>query len=203
MKYKEKQKLWLNNVKELSKVNEWKFKSYFIFKVVNDFFFSSTFYVSLKENSISGWLGYKPLNIDNVFWDIIDELPNKKMPLSFRAEAAFCVREINYYNYKIDINDELNPEIEIKEALNTIDKNVNDKTKRVKTLTDFQSEMLENEKLNSVGIITSLIEQRKFDDALGKINEYKKNNFNSGFNFENKDFYDLAKEYCNNNITKK
>lgn len=72
MKYKEKEKLWLSKIKE-NKSKDWKFKGWFIFKNLNEFFFSSSFYVSLKENKISGYLGYKPMNIDNIFWDIIDE----------------------------------------------------------------------------------------------------------------------------------
>ncbi len=74
MKYKEKEKLWLKSIKELCKTDGWKFKGYFIYKAVNDLFFSAYFYVSMKENAISGWIGYKSLNIDNIFWDIIDEL---------------------------------------------------------------------------------------------------------------------------------
>jgi hypothetical protein len=59
--------------------------------------------------------------------------------------------------------------------------------------------MLEDEESNSVGIITALIEQREIKSALSKINEYKTNEFNSGFRFGDKDFYGLAKEYCNYN----
>jgi hypothetical protein len=144
MKYKEKEKLWLKSVKDLSKSDGWKFKSYFIYKIVNDFFFSSTFYISLKENAISGYLGYKPLNIDNIFWDIINEHPNKKRPLSFRAEAAFCIREINYFEYKIDIPNELNPEFEISELLKAIDIQVFEKNKNIQTLTDFNRLSIRN-----------------------------------------------------------
>lgn len=196
MKYKEKEKLWLQVIKNLSKSSGWKFKGYFIYKIVNDFFFCSFFYVSMKENAISGWLGYKPLNIDNVFWEIVNEQPNKRMPLSFRAEAAFCVREITFFNYKIDINDILNPENEISELLERIDSNFLEKSRVVQTTADFQSEMLINEKLNSVGIITGLIEQGKIQSALNKISEYQNKEINSGFGFGDKDFYDLAKNYC-------
>lgn len=196
MKYKEKEKLWLTSIKELSKTDGWKFKGHFIFKVIGDLYFSSNFHVSMKENAISGWLGYKTMNIDNIFWDIIEEQPNKKMPLSFRGEAAFCVRSINYFQYKIDIKDESNPKSEIHNLLKSIDEKIIQKANNIKTLADFRAEMLENEKSNSVGIITSFIEQEQFDNALSKIKEYKNQDFSSGFRFGDKDFYDLAKEYC-------
>ena len=199
MKYKEKEKLWLKSIKELSKNDGWKFKGYFIYKVINDLFFSTYFYVSRKENAISGWIAYKPLNIDNIFWDIIDEQPNKKKPLSFRAEAAFCVRELNCFRYKVDVKDEFNPDSEIIELLQTIKEKVGLKSSKIRSLTDFQTELMENEKLNCVGIITLLVEQGQIDNAIHKISEYKENKFNSEFRFGSKDFFDLAKEYCNKN----
>lgn len=197
MKYKEKEKLWLSKIKE-NKSKDWKFKGWFIFKNLNEFFFSSSFYVSLKENKISGYLGYKPMNIDNIFWDIIDEQPNKKMPLSFRGEAAFCVREINFYKFNIEIKDELKPEKEIIDLLVNIDKEVSDKINSIKKPTDFRIELLEDEESNSVGIITSLIEEHKFTEALEKIKLYKENDYNSGFGFGDDDFYDLAEKYIKN-----
>lgn len=200
MKYKEKEKLWLTTIKEKSKADAWKFKSHFIYKSFDNLFFSSTFYVSRIENAISGWLGYKTVNIDNVFWDIIDEQPNKKMPLSFRGEAAFCVRSINYFNYKVDIKDELNPDKELSELLRSINSKVSEKSKIVRTISEFQTDLLRGEKENSVGVITGYIEQGQIDNAVAKIKEYKSQRYNSGFRFEdNKDFYDLALDYCKKN----
>lgn len=136
------------------------------------------------------------MNIDNVFWDIIDEQENKNMPLSFRGDAVFCVWAINLFKFRIDIHDELNPQPEIKELLKTIDKKVFEKSNIIKSTTDFRTEMLENEKSNCVGILTSFIEQHLFENALSKIEEYKSLKFNPVFSCGNKDFYDLAKEYC-------
>ena len=199
MKNKEKEKLWLKTVKELCKKDGWKFKGYFIFKQVDNLFFCSNFYANGKENKIIGWLGYKTMNIDNVFWNIIDEQRNKEMPLSFRGEAAFCVRDINYFDYNIGIKDELNPEPEINSLLDTIKSKVISKCDSIKTLDDFRIEMLKEEKYNTVGIITSFIEQGQFEKAMLKIKEYKMNKLSSGFGFGDKDFYDLAKDYCEKN----
>lgn len=83
MTNKEKEKLIFKNIKLLSKKQLWKFKSYFIFKVVNDFFYESNFYINSKENKISIWLAFKPFSIDNVFWDITDLNNNKKKAIKF------------------------------------------------------------------------------------------------------------------------
>jgi hypothetical protein len=187
---------WLTKVKEFSKVGNWKFKSYFIFKVIDNLYFVSNFFIDPKGNSISVWVEYKTVNIDNIFWDIIGEQANKNMPLSFRGEAAFCVRGLSFYEHKILIADELNPESEIKELLLLTDRAVATKASEVKTLNDFRIEMLHDEKRNTVGVITSFIEQGQPDIALLKIAEYQEHKLSSGFGFGDKDFYDLAKEYC-------
>ena len=200
MKNIEKEKLWLNKVKELSKASNWKFKSYFIFKVIDNLFFSANFFINAKENSISVCVEYKTFNIDNVFWDVIGEPNNKKMPISFRSDAAFCVRGLNFYEHKIYIEENLKPEKSITELLTLIDKSVAEKADKIWTLNDFKIEMFSNEKSNSVGIVTSLIEQEQSEDALLKIEEYKRRKISSGFGFGDKDFYDLAKEYCEKNL---
>lgn len=197
MKYKEKEKLWLSIIKDQSKAQDWKFKGYFIYKAIGDFFFSASFYVSRNENAISGYLDYKPLNIDNVFWDIIDEIPNKTRPLSFRAEAAFCVRELNLFRYEINIANEAYPQAEIDALLKTITTKVNEKLEKIKVSpNNFYEEMMENEKDNGTGIVTFLIEHGEFEKALIKIDEYKADKVKSGIGLGQKDFYDVAKEYC-------
>lgn len=195
MKNKEKEKLWLKKVKELSKTDGWKFKRSFTFKTIDELYFSSSFYVSMRDSTISGWLGYKTLNIDNIFWDIIDEQGNKTMPLSFRSEAAFCVRNLNYFDYKIKIQDELNLESEIIDLLKSINEKVLEKASAIKSIIDFRNDLLKDEKRNCVGILTTFIEQKQFENALTKIKYYRERGINSGFGFGNKDFFDLTEEY--------
>ena len=199
MTNKEKEKFWLKSVKEVSKNYGWSFKGNFIFKTIDEFFFASHFYANGKTNEVFGWSDYKPLNIDNVFWDIINEQANKKMPLSFRGEAVFCVRRIQYFDFRVNINDPLNPETEITQLLKTINDNVLIKHSIIKTLDDFRTDMLKKEDYNTVGIITSFIEERQFEKALSKIAEYRANKFRCGFGFEGRDFYDLAEEYIKKN----
>ena len=196
MKYSEKEKLWMKIVKEVSKTYGWKFRSFFVFKVVGKHFFCSYFFVRRGKNVIAGFSGYKPMNIDNVFWDIIDEPLFKEMPLSRRGDAVFCVREFSYFEYEIEIKDELNPKPEIEKLLKKIDKQVIIKSNNSRNMTEFRNDLLGNEKFNTTGIITSFIEQGHFEKALSKIEEYKLKKIPAGLGFGDKDFYDLAKEYC-------
>ena len=199
MTNKAKEKFWLLKIKQVAKNEGWKFKGNFIFKAVDELYFSSHFYVNGKTNELSGWLDYKTINIDNVFWDIIDEQPNKKMPFSFRGEAAFCVRPINYFHFNVVINDLFNPEPQVEQLLQKINFKVTEKSKAIRTIDDFRSDMLREEKSNTVGIVTSFIAQGQFKQALSKVKEYRANQFPSGFRFGKNEFYDLATEYCKKN----
>lgn len=195
MRNKEKEKYWLSKVKELCKDTNWKFKSYFIFKVIDKLYFSSNFFVNAKENSISVWVEYKTIGINNIFWDIIDEPKNKIMPLSFRGEAAFCVKGLSFFEQKVYVDKELRPENNINNLLPLIDKVVIEKANKIKTSDDFRTEMFSNEKANSVGKVTSFIEQGQYENAFLKIKEYKEQKISSGFGFGDRDFYDLANDY--------
>jgi len=203
MKNSEKEKLWMKIVKEVSKTYGWKFRRFFVFKVVGKHFFCSYFFVRRGKNVISGFSGYKPMNIDNVFWDIIGEPLFKEMPLSHRVDTVFCVRDFSYFEYEIEIKDELNPKPEIEKLLKKIDKQVIKKSNITWNMTDFRNELLGNEKFNTTGIITSFIEQGHFEKALSKIEEYKLKKIPAGLGLGDNDFYDLAKEYCVKNIRNK
>jgi len=203
MKYIEKEKLWTKIVRDVCKSNGWKFKSFFAYKIVGEHFFCSYFFVRRGKNVISGFSGYKPMNIDNVFWDIINEPLCKERPLSHRGDAVFCVREYCYFEYEYEIKDELNPKSEIEELLKIIDIQVIKKSNITWNMAVFRNELLENEKFNTTGIITSFIAQGHFEKALSKIEEYRLKKIPAGLGFGDKDFYDVAKEYCEKNIRNK
>lgn len=196
MNCKEKEKLWLKHVKELCVIDSWKFKSCFIYKQIGDLYFCATFYVDRKDPLLSGSLKYKPLTIDNIFWDIVNLPGNKRRPLSFRAHAASCVDGISFMDFKKTIANELKPQKEIAELLKEINQKAVQKSKRIKTLSDFQTDMQKDEEYNVAGIITSLIEEKNYKSALLKIKECQTKAIRSRFGFGDQDFYDLAKEYC-------
>ncbi len=196
MTNKEKEKLFYQNIKKLSKAQKWKFKGYFIFKKINDLFFESNFYINSKTDKIHGYLAYKPYSVDNTFWELTEMPENSEMPLSFRADAAFRVSSYDIYKYDIQIKNVEKPEKEIRALLDTIDKKVELIIARNLGLEDFLN-TLEKKKINPVGVITCLMELEEYEKALQKIELYRKTDIRSGYNFEGRDFYDLIEKYCN------
>ena len=50
----QKEKEWITVIKQESKANDWKFKGWFAYKIIEDFFYHVTFYTSANTNSIHG-----------------------------------------------------------------------------------------------------------------------------------------------------
>jgi hypothetical protein len=199
MTNREKEKLFTQTIKNLSKVQKWKFKSYFIFKQLDNLFFESNFYINPKTNNIYGYLAYKPYSVDDTFWEFSDMPENSKMPLSFRADAAFRVSSFDIYKYDITIENTKKPEKEIQSLLKIIDGKVKSIIKENITVEDFLN-TLEKDNNNPVGIITCLMELEQYEKVLSKIEIYKKNDIHSGYSFGSTDFFDFVENICNKKL---
>ncbi len=196
MTNKEKEKIFYQTLKEISRSRNWKFKSYFIFRQLDNLFYESNFYTNFKENRIWGWSAFKPYTVDNVFWEITEMPENKDLPLSFRAEGAFTFRAYNYYEFNLQLQDSENPRQEIETLIDTIEEKLNKITKEVSTTQHFLK-LFEESALNAcVEKIVCLVELEKYQKAIEKIEYYRKNDIPSGFMFGKKDFYDLAEDFC-------
>lgn len=105
MTNKEKEKIFFKAIKEVFKKKEWKFNSYFAFKSINDFLFNCDFFINPTENKIWVNLGFKPMILDDIFWEITEMSENKKMPLSFRSNAAFDISSFQILKFDLILKD--------------------------------------------------------------------------------------------------
>ncbi len=124
---------------------------------------------------------------------------NSKMPLSFRADAAFRVSSFDIYKYDITIKNIEKPEQEIQSLLKIIDGKVKSIIKENITVEGFLN-TLEKENNNPVGIITCLMELEQYEKVLSKIEVYKKNGVHSGYSFGSTDFFDFVENICNKKL---
>ena len=196
MTNKEKEKFYYNSIKQESKKYSWKFKTHFTYKVIQDLYFTSYFYVVPKENKIYGWLAFKPFSLDDLFWEITDSKENSKLPISFRGEAAFKIASDSIYEFNVTINNEDKPETEINILLSEIENKIAETEEKYPTIEKFLEKQYENEKTHSLGILTILIKLEKYEEAKNKITEFRNRKINSGYSVGNKDYYDLFEEYC-------
>jgi hypothetical protein len=197
---KQKEKEWDNIIKQEAKANGWKFKSWFAYKAVKDFFYEATFYTSALDNSIYGSLEFKPLIIDDTFWEIVDLNDNKKMPLSFRGTGAFVVSSKDLYDYKLKVDPET-LKADIKKLLDTINIKVDEFSSSITNLDNFVQYVEErpskrSEWFDSDLLIVSSIVQKNYAKALSLLKYAKKTRGMCSWGFGDKDFYDLAIEYC-------
>jgi hypothetical protein len=195
MTEKAREKFLYQKIKNLSKLKKWKFKSYFTFKKIENTFFYCNYSINGKTSVIYVYLEFKPFSIDDTFWEITDMPENSKMPLSFRGDAAFNVNGYQIFNFLLKIKDIDNPEKEINLLIDEINQKSESIVKKGVSVNSFLNILLKKNE-NYVGIITCLMELKKYEQALVKIYEYKKNEVNSGYGFGDKDFFDLIEEKC-------
>jgi flagellar biosynthesis chaperone FliJ len=195
MTNKEKEKLFYTTIKAESKHLSWKFKSYFVFKLVDNFFYESNFYFDPKANRIWGWLAFKPYSVDDLFWEIAGMSENKKMPLSFRAEAAFKVTSHTIFEFDTIIDKFEKLEDEIKLLFSKIENEILNNATKVSSLEQYV-ELLDNQdKDESVAILTALLQLEQYNITLNKLESYRQKDVSSGFRFGKKDYYDLIESY--------
>ena len=201
---KQKEKDWDNLIKQIAKTNGWKFKGWFAYKEINNFFYEANFYTSGANNSLMGSLQFKPLIIDEVFWEIVGLEDNKKMPLSFRGNGAFVIRSKNIFDFNQKIISET-----LSADINIIFTNIHNQIDILQsTVTDIdnfvnyleQNPDKENGWFDSDLIIVSAIIQKKYDKVLSLLDYAKRENKVCGFGFGDKNFYDLAREFCQKQI---
>ena len=197
---KQKEKEWDNVIKQIVKAKGWKFKGWFAYKTLNNFFYKATFYTSGFDNSVSGSLEFKPLIIDDTFWEIVDLDENKKMPLSFRGNGAFVVSSKDVYDYKLKIVPET-LKTDISNLMDTINSRLVDLSSAVNNIDTFVQFVERNpskrsEWFDSDLLIVSSIVQKNYDKALSLLDYAKKTRGMCGWGSGDKDFYDLAIEYC-------
>lgn len=197
---KQKEKEWHNIIKQETKSNGWKFKEWFAYKEIKGFFYEITFYTSTFDNFIYGSLGFKPLIIDNTFWEIVDLDSNKEMPLSFRGNGAFVVSSKSVYDYKLKVLSESLKD-DINNLLDTINKKVDELSATIMNLDNFEHYVKQNPSKKSewfdsdLLIVTSIV-QKNYNKALTLLDYAKRTRGMCSWGFGDKDFYDLAIEYC-------
>ena len=196
---KQKEKDWDSLIKQIAKTNGWKFKGWFAYKAINNFFYEANFYTSGIDNSLMGSLQFKPLIIDEVFWEIVGLADNKKMPLSFRGNGAFVIRSKNVFDFSQKVIPE-NLSADINKLFIKINNQIDTLQSTVTNVDDFvkyleQNPDSENDWFDSDLIIMTAIIQKKYDKVLSLLDYAKKEKKVCGFGFGDKDFYDLAREF--------
>ena len=203
-KNKQIEKNWDNLIKQIAKTNGWKFTGWFAYKALNNFFYEANFYTSGIDTSLRGSLQFKPLIIDEVFWEIVGLKDNNKMPLSFRGNGAFVIRSKNVFDYNLKVIPE-----NLNNDINIIFDNINSQVDKLQTtISDIDSfvKYLEqnpdgdDEWFDSDLIIMASIIQKKYDRVFSLLDYAKKEDKNCCFGFDDKDFYDLAREFCQRHL---
>lgn len=181
-------------VKILFKEGKWKFKSNFAYKEINDFFFFVMVIVSSKTSNITATLSFKPMRVDEIFWEIVGLTENKKMPLSFRGDGAFTLPKIMIEGYRIPISEE-KIIADINQIIKQIDDTLSEIIKKVNTIDAF-IKYIENKPDKDTNLLyrdTLIVAHLANNDikmAMRLIESEIKSNSIPRFQFGNKSFFD-------------
>lgn len=207
-------KLTLKNV---AKINKWSFKDSIIFKAENGLFFECMVGYNKITKNVDVRLSFKPIDLDDLFWDIFDLTENKKQPLSFRSFGVFTVStfEIHKWQEKF-IYTEGHLDEFCNNIIQSVQKRINEVLLSVHDISAYITYLkqlyLEHQSKYpgsvvdiNLEIILSFILLNKIEDALSIVNNRLKSGdkgrYLDGRNTL-KGIYDYTKEYCENKILK-
>lgn len=185
-------------IKTNSKAYGYKTISGLVYKIVEDFVYMAIIIVPPidKGTSISVQLSFKPLILDELFWDIFEITEGKKMPKSFHVNGAFTAQFVSLESWKENIQSiedigEVYPEI-----LEKMDRIIAKYSSMVYDLSTFKPYVQEKE-IYKLDYILTEIQQQRYMEAIEIIDSELSNNKTGIFIDSNgKSFYQYAKEYC-------
>ena len=196
-------------LKSASKNLKWKYKDSVIFKVQEGLFFECMISYNRLSKDFSARLAFKPVALDNLFWEVFDMPENMDQPLSFRTFGAFTVTPFKVQEWKEEVIGSLEQMcrliiekcqncistilLDVKDISTYVDyltKSFNEyKIKHTESILNINLELiLSNILLGNIKNALSLITERLQSGDTGKFVDCRNNTL--------KGIYEYAKEYC-------
>jgi len=198
MTKKEKEKIIFTEIKSISKTNNWRFKSYFVYKIKNDFLYSIFLFPDVKRMKLWGWICFKPNGVDDIFWEVIGEKRNIEFPLSYRIDCATNIYPITLKEFEIEINfEDTNKQIE--DLFENLENVVKDTANKYQTINDYITLLISQPKLDTTNLLTCLLMLGNFKAVLNKIEKLKSEDISPGFSYildDKVNYYTLVEDYC-------
>ena len=179
--------------------NEYGFKAIggFVYKFANGFAYTLNIRVPEKKPfSVYVILTFKPLVLDDLFWDIFEIKSARVKPKSFHIDGAFTAPDALLKFWENPINDDFkNLYVEIlKEADNII----NEYSKKINNLDAFQSHV-KSHKYQLLNYILVEIYKKDYKNALMMLDDAIQRKDPCVVSFmdsDGKTFFEYAQDYC-------
>lgn len=189
-------------VKSISKEHGFKTITGLVYKIIDDFVF--VVIVSIPPDDvgkkISINLYFKPLALDELFWDIFQITNAKNMPKSFHVNGAFTAPLVALKSWKKSIETIEEIEEVYRGILLEVSQLVKEQLEIINDLSTFKLFIQEqpNSQLNEILVE---IQEEAYVKALEMINEEVSQSRSSGFSDSSgKNFYIYARDYCLNKL---
>ncbi|MBS1683662.1 MAG: hypothetical protein JSS76_02850 [Bacteroidetes bacterium] len=191
-------KAGINQIKSIAKSKGWKFNAHSAFKVYNKFFYELMFIKNYKENVWVGIVLCKPMAIDEYFWTIVPQLENnKKLPLSFRSVGIYVMPPVAIGSFSIQFSDIEDMILKLPKLFENLQSLCDQNIEKIKTYDDFLEILgMQKEQQYSDAILTMMVIQNRYSEALLKCKEYIQKQIRSTYFFDTYDYYYFVQKYC-------
>lgn len=186
-------------IKKMSKVYGYKTISGFVYKFVGDFVYVAIITVAPIDlgKSITTRLYFKPLILDELFWEIFEIHEGKKMPKSFHVNGAFTVPIMEVKNWREPIECLDNIESAFNNIIIELDKQIDNLRDSVADLSAFSRYSSGQPNSQFISILVTIYE-KQYKRALELISkEFEMHQTSPFLDSGGKSFYDYARDYCN------
>lgn len=194
--HKQRTKAFEGELKALAKGTGWRSAQGTLFRKHDDWFVSSTPTLAFQQGVVVRWTR-KPMEIDPLFWSIVDLEANNKMPLSFRDQGAWTIRPLTQNDF---LSEETSDPVRL--AADTLE-HANKRLAEVETLTiehmlsEYEPFSANKGTRRTIAVCLLLLLGRE-DEALQLCGEQNDgvsvfNKDSGGFTFGNRTFFDAAR----------
>lgn len=186
------------DIKNQIKGTDFKFRDYKLYRVKDDFIFSSMFSVTVLEKGFKIHINVdvKPCDIDDLFWDIFNMSENKDEPDSLRVIGAFTIISLDIIDievYDAEIENDYSLEL-----LEKIDIEINKFILTAKENPDTFYDLAENDNQPDKQLVKMLylIKNEEYSDALQLVNEQIGKGERGRFSDDEKTINEYIRDYC-------
>jgi len=195
--HKQISKEWATISKEVFRQLKWKYAGGFIFKEKGPFIYEILCGKCIDQNAVSVLFSYKFSALDETFWEITGEKENINKPLSLRVRGVskapfkFIERWVQPFQSE-------NVAEGYTDLWKVVEQKISELNKTVFDLESFLQSLNPGEKESSEKclLITGLIHQKKYEQAIEMLTKAIANGESGGIIFTNTSYYQYALKYC-------
>ena len=170
----------------------------FVYKFVGDFLYACIIYAPPVDcgKKLSATLYFKPVALDELFWEIFELKEGKTQPKSFHVRGAFTAPKVFIEEWEAPVDCIEDMDIAFRSILNQVDSAIESHHGKIGDMTQFR-EFVSGQKHQRLNFILAEISLGNFQTALSIVEqEISKGNSGEFLDSKGKSIFLYIKSYC-------